>query len=426
MADKVADGSAAIKHTDLKVDVEKDERSSPGNNQITLERFNTPTRNILRKFDDNGDGRIDATEIQAVVSTLVAEKFKSKAFKIGLIILGVFTVILLGAMFGLTWAVVAALKDTEVQNNILVTNDGGNQPVQVANMDMTVKDGKLVARASNEVLTTGLVTTSSGISVITPFNKLLQTTALVFTLPSGLKISVNVLGVAKVPQATAVTGHILRFQTASGTLTLEGNEWTASDLQGPILETLFSPDATGRRRLLQSDTNSTAVCSGFADCGSDVPSEEECLDCSTTSSCTSVPACGYCGFCGGSVGSSGVQSPPPSPSPPPPSPPPTAASGTILQETGGIGSTCSGKATTYVPNCRDAYTQCYGNQDTYIGAASKLSSLFQCTSNCPSGWSLVASTAAIMGQSFVSNTFPNGLPLCEQQSNSTAIYSWCC
>ncbi len=50
-----------------------------------------------------------------MVSTLVAEKFKSKAFRIGLIVLGVFTVILLGAMFGLTWAVVAALKDTKVR-----------------------------------------------------------------------------------------------------------------------------------------------------------------------------------------------------------------------------------------------------------------------------------------------------------------------
>ena len=60
------------------------------------------------------DGRIDASEIQTVVSSLVAEKFKSKAFKIGLIILGVFTTLLLGAMFGLTWAVVAALKDTQV------------------------------------------------------------------------------------------------------------------------------------------------------------------------------------------------------------------------------------------------------------------------------------------------------------------------
>ena len=69
------------------------------------------------RLPDPPDGRIDANEIQAVVSTLVAEKFKSKAFKIGLIVLGVFTVILLGAMFGLTWAVVAALKDTEVRTS---------------------------------------------------------------------------------------------------------------------------------------------------------------------------------------------------------------------------------------------------------------------------------------------------------------------
>lgn len=60
------------------------------------------------------DGRIDASEIQNIVTTLVAEKNKSKAFKIGLVILCLFTTVLLGAIFGLTWAVVAAFKDTQV------------------------------------------------------------------------------------------------------------------------------------------------------------------------------------------------------------------------------------------------------------------------------------------------------------------------
>ncbi len=41
-----------------------------------------------------------------------------QALKVGLITLGVFTIILLGATFGLTWAVVAALKDTRVRNHL--------------------------------------------------------------------------------------------------------------------------------------------------------------------------------------------------------------------------------------------------------------------------------------------------------------------
>ncbi len=38
-----------------------------------------------------------------------------QAFRVGLIALAIFTVILLAATFGLTWAVVAVLKDTRVR-----------------------------------------------------------------------------------------------------------------------------------------------------------------------------------------------------------------------------------------------------------------------------------------------------------------------
>ncbi|PNW88746.1 hypothetical protein CHLRE_01g042650v5 [Chlamydomonas reinhardtii] len=209
-----------------KAEVPNGERSSPsGGNQITLERFNTPTRNVLKKFDDNGDGRIDASEIQAVVSTLVAEKFKSKAFKIGLIVLGIFTIILLGAMFGLTWAVVAALKDTQVDNSgVMTTNDGASTPVLTANLDMTVSsDGKLVSRTSNSTIATTPAVTRSAISSETSFDLLLKLRNLVFVSPGGGLYSVDVQGVARIPKTTG--GHVVRFQTASGILVLERNNW---------------------------------------------------------------------------------------------------------------------------------------------------------------------------------------------------------
>ena len=134
------------------------------------------------------DGRIDASEIQAVVSTLVAEKFKSKAFKIGLIVLGVFTIILLGAMFGLTWAVVAALKDTQVDNSgVMTTNDGASTPVLTANLDMTVSsDGKLVSRTSNSTIATTPAVTRSAISSETSFDLLLKLRNLVVRKHCGI------------------------------------------------------------------------------------------------------------------------------------------------------------------------------------------------------------------------------------------------
>ncbi|KAG2423971.1 hypothetical protein HXX76_014910 [Chlamydomonas incerta] len=227
------------------------ERSSPGSggNQITLERFNTPTRNVLRKFDDNGDGRIDASEIQAVVSTLVAEKFKSKAFKVGLIILGVFTIILLGAMFGLTWAVVAALKDTQVNNSgVMTTNDGSSTPVLTANLDMTVSaDGKLVSRTSNSTIATTPTVTRSAISSEAPFDLLLKLSNLVFVSPGGGLYSVDVQGVARIPKTTG--GHVVRFQTASGILVLERNDWELVNATNAMLDGLFSSGTSGRRLL---------------------------------------------------------------------------------------------------------------------------------------------------------------------------------
>ncbi|KAG2424508.1 hypothetical protein HXX76_014389 [Chlamydomonas incerta] len=235
---------------DLKVDLPDGERSSPsGGNQITLERFNTPTRNVLRKFDDNGDGRIDANEIQAVVSTLVAEKFKSKAFKIGLIVLGVFTIILLGAMFGLTWAVVAALKDTEVNDSgVMTTSDGASTPVLTANLDMTVSsDGKLVSRTSNSTIATTPAVTRSAISSEVSFDLLLKLRNLVFVSPGGGLYSVDVQGVARIPKTTG--GHVVRFQTASGILVLERNNWELVNATNAMLDGLFSSGTSGRRLL---------------------------------------------------------------------------------------------------------------------------------------------------------------------------------
>lgn len=50
----------------------------------------------------------------SVVDNLVHHKLRSRWLLYGLLVLIVFTVILLGAMFGLTWAVILSLKDTKV------------------------------------------------------------------------------------------------------------------------------------------------------------------------------------------------------------------------------------------------------------------------------------------------------------------------
>ena len=53
-------------------------------------------------------------QVTALVEQMLSEQRHSRVIKITLFGLTIFTAMLLACMFGLTWAVVAALKDTDV------------------------------------------------------------------------------------------------------------------------------------------------------------------------------------------------------------------------------------------------------------------------------------------------------------------------
>ncbi|KXZ55165.1 hypothetical protein GPECTOR_3g312 [Gonium pectorale] len=230
--------------------------------------FRTPHRIILKKYDNDNDGRIDATEIQSVVDALMTEQFRSKAFKIGLIILTLFTIVLLGALFGLTWAVVAALKDTQVDGELLVTNDKARMPVMLANLEMTVGGGKLLTRDSMSPVTTSVVQSRGGVNVNTTFDKLLSMQSLVFAKTDGTSYTLSILGVARIPRENASDGAILRFQTDAGTVYLEDGVWSVSNITGPLLENLFT-QIDGRGRRLQTAPPNTCylLCVLLTACG---------------------------------------------------------------------------------------------------------------------------------------------------------------
>ncbi|GFR39710.1 hypothetical protein Agub_g189 [Astrephomene gubernaculifera] len=370
-------GDAEQHSSELKVDVgrydARYDRVTPSRNQINLERFDEKTRNILKKFDNNGDGRIDASEIQTIVSTLVAEKFKSKAFRIGLIILGVFTAVLLAAMFGLTWAVVSALKDTQVAGGVLVTNDKAQQTVMIANKDMLVVDGLLVTRDTSAVVTTSALRTRGGISGATPFDKLMSMQSLVFTTPAGANYSVSFQGVARIPDSSDVDGYIVKFQTSAGVLTLVNGTWSASNLTSPLLEELFTAMDGHGRRLVEQQHRTFVICDSGGLCGDPITCGEYGYD-----DCPDLP--------------------PPSTAIPKP-PPPGSSSNTGATLYSGM---CS-KFSTYVYSCDAGATFCYGPNPS----ATQLNNYYSqggCMSNCPKGW--------VVGDSF----FCQGTP----------AYRFCC
>ncbi len=68
-----------------------------------------------------------------------------------------------------------------------------------------------------------------------------------FVSPGGGLYSVDVQGVARIPKTTG--GHVVRFQTASGILVLERNDWELVNATNSMLDGLFSSGTSGRRLL---------------------------------------------------------------------------------------------------------------------------------------------------------------------------------
>lgn len=83
-----------------------------------------------------------------MVEYLFEEQSKRKMYQWAAFALIAFTIVLLASIFGLTWAVVAALKDTQVTQQVLVTKQG--DPVQTASMDYILNtDSLLLPRNSS-------------------------------------------------------------------------------------------------------------------------------------------------------------------------------------------------------------------------------------------------------------------------------------
>ncbi|KAG2488265.1 hypothetical protein HYH03_013116 [Edaphochlamys debaryana] len=271
---------------------------------LSLCRFARPTRKILQLYDANGDGRIDAGEIQEVVSTLVAETFKRRVLQMALVALLVFACLVLGSLFGLTYAVVGSLRDAKVVNDVLVTVRG-HTSVQTAFLDFALAVARpgsgvgpplLVPRSAaleavpgpgpSAALRRGVAVARGNISAATPFERLAHMTGLLIYAPGGASYSLRVTGVSQAPAGGAGAGPGLVVHTAVGTLTLAGGAWSAAELRGPLLEELFplvgaeglaasgaqSTAGGGRRRvLLDGSAQWVATCAGAAACGDSSP-----------------------------------------------------------------------------------------------------------------------------------------------------------
>lgn len=207
-------------------------------------------------------------QVTALVEHLVSEETQNKQLRWAILFLFVFVCVLLAGTFGLTWAVVAALKDTKVDGVVLQNKEG--QTVQVGSVDTTLISDLLVPR----MYTTGnVVNGSSNVTSVVrsaqytgtrmPFSPLISSEALMelnyivirantSMAPAELMLKVN--GAARIPSPYAPYGTYVRILTSAGTITLnatlEFDAGVADVLSEFDVATQLLP--SGRRALLAS------------------------------------------------------------------------------------------------------------------------------------------------------------------------------
>eukprot|EP00197_Chlamydomonas_leiostraca_P002368 CAMPEP_0202858050 /NCGR_PEP_ID=MMETSP1391-20130828/741_1 /ASSEMBLY_ACC=CAM_ASM_000867 /TAXON_ID=1034604 /ORGANISM="Chlamydomonas leiostraca, Strain SAG 11-49" /LENGTH=735 /DNA_ID=CAMNT_0049536921 /DNA_START=77 /DNA_END=2284 /DNA_ORIENTATION=- len=248
--------------------------SGPGKVRQKLDTFEfkgmnmtEKVRRTLKQFDVNDDEQLDIGEVTALVEHLMAEERQNSQLKWAVIFLSVFACILLAGMFGLTWAVVAALKDTKTGDDGVMKVKDKDLVVQVANYETTVGANGVQLPRQNGSVVIGNTTVNNPLragqfmGVRLSYSPWLSTQAimemnyLIIKGPNTSEVLVKVDGVARIFDLTAPAGSVVKVVTPLGTFTM----WNTDDMR---LDTKAEQSLTdlgfttttvsgGGRRLLQ-------------------------------------------------------------------------------------------------------------------------------------------------------------------------------
>ncbi|KAG2448353.1 hypothetical protein HYH02_006935 [Chlamydomonas schloesseri] len=175
-------------------------------------------------FDINGDGNLDPSEISQIVETLANEQFRGRHLKYGFLALALVAVLLIGCMFGISWAVFLANKDTEVRQGVLVTRSD-KVPIQLGNSQMTVVDGMLSSRgATNVTVSTTPSTVERPLNADMSAAQLTSLTRVYLRGSDAAQVGLRVTGF----WVLAGSPPMLLLSTPSGSLAVSGNTVTGS------------------------------------------------------------------------------------------------------------------------------------------------------------------------------------------------------
>ncbi|KAG2499940.1 hypothetical protein HYH03_002227 [Edaphochlamys debaryana] len=190
---------------------------------LDLAGLSPAVRAKLMEFDKDGNGALDAEEIEAIVNSLAKEKFRGRYVQFGFLALFLTVIALLGCTAGIMWAVILAAKDTKVVNGVLINRKTGT-PVQVLGHDITTgANGLLTQRRGGAAITTGSQFTELKLSSSMSREQLASLTRVRFKSSTGAEVGLRVTGFA-VKASSDNSPPVLHLSTPTGMVVVRGEE----------------------------------------------------------------------------------------------------------------------------------------------------------------------------------------------------------
>ncbi|KXZ53352.1 hypothetical protein GPECTOR_7g1247 [Gonium pectorale] len=206
---------------------------------------------LMAELDKNRDGDVDAEELINLLEGVVEHRRQRKWMWFVIIALSAFALATIAATVGLTYAVLEAMKDTEIHNGIMYVKGSETELVRTGSAEFSVVNGIMVSRSLLNTTTTPVngtttagrrvlaSTTSTPAADLPPPQSVLRTAIFkgtpqrfssrvsvqvlleleyLYIVGAGaVELGVKVDGVARVPDPSSKLGTVIRIITPAGT-----------------------------------------------------------------------------------------------------------------------------------------------------------------------------------------------------------------
>lgn len=180
-----------------------------------LPGFSASVRDVLRQYDSSGRRSLGVSEVSELVQDMKEKEAARRTYKRAALMLLILALALLAGTFGLTWVVVATLKDVKVSS-----------------------DGTLMVKNNGHDVGTAELQVTKGFTSQADLLELVNMKQLLLTSDQGARVALSIQGVARLPrpQPLSIHGSVVLIITAGGTVELDGTELSFVSGLPPQLE----------------------------------------------------------------------------------------------------------------------------------------------------------------------------------------------